>query len=112
MKLITDNIEDLKAKYRYTTDERHSDEKLNLYHNNWRFLSDYHEKIINESNITSEDVLYSMYYWGHLFLERANEISYDDAGYEQCHFQLIEQIEHCCGEVDLSVIEKIENNEL
>ena len=49
-------------------------------------------------------------YWGHRFIERSNAISLSDAGFEQWHFQLIEQIESTCGEVDFALLKKIENN--
>ena len=39
-------------------------------------------------------------------------VSFVNAGFEQWHFQLIEQIESACGEVDFALLEKIENNEV
>ena len=59
-----------------------------------------------------KEILYSLYYWGHSFIEKSNAISISDAGFEQWHFRLIEQIESYCGEVDFVLLEKIENNEM
>ncbi|MBR6850472.1 MAG: hypothetical protein IKM88_09585 [Lachnospiraceae bacterium] len=49
-------------------------------------------------------------FYGYRFIERSNVISFSDAGFEQWHFRLIEQIESECGEVDFVLLEKIEKN--
>ena len=67
-------------------------------------------QIISENGITMKEVLYSLYYWGHHFIERSNAVSLSDAGFEQWHFQLIGQIEAACGEVDFALLESIEND--
>ena len=114
MQLLISNIAELEKQYQYCNDKpvAYDDGFLNLYHHHCRFLSDYQERIVNDTNITMKEILYSLYYWGHQFIERANTLSYSDAGFEQWHFQLIEQIEYCCGEVDYDMMEKIENNEV
>ena len=58
-----------------------------------------------------KEILYSLYYWGHRFIERSNAISLSDAGFEQWHFSLIEKIESSCGAVDFTLLEKIDKNE-
>lgn len=114
MRFLINNIDELKKAFDYVKDDRivYDDELLNVYHNNCLFLEDYKKQITSQTDITSEDILYSLYYWGHRFLERAGEISYFNAGFEQWHFKIIDQIEYCCGEVDIPLLEKIENNEI
>ena len=119
MQLLIQNIEELKKSFHYVNVHDtvfdiiiYEDELLNTYFNNCVFLDDYKERITNQTNITTEDILYSLYYWGHQFLERANELSHIDVGFEQWHFKIIEQIESCCEEIDFSLLEKIENNKI
>ncbi len=107
------NIIELEKKYQFHIDEStYDDEILNLYYHHCKFLSDYQMQIINETCINMKEILYSLYYWGHRFIERSNAISLSDSGFEQWHFQLIEQIEYACGEVDFALLEKIEKNEV
>ena len=107
------NIEELEETYCFRTDDSiYDDELLNLYSRHCRFLSEYQTQIINDTGIALKEILYSLYYWGCRFIERSNEISFYDAGFEQYHFQIIEQIETSCGEVDFDLLEKIENNEV
>ena len=105
-------IELEKAYQFHESDFIYDDEIMNLYYHHCKFLSDYQAQIINETGITMKEILYSLYYWGHCFIERSNAISLSDKGFEQWHFQLIEQIEFSCGEVDFALLEKIENNEV
>lgn len=114
MQLLIQNIEEMKKALHYVDDTHiiYGDELLNTYHNYCVFLQDYEEQIINQTTLTVEDVLYSLYYWGHQFLERAHAISHFDAGFEQWHFKIIEQIEYRCGEIDISLLEKIACNEI
>lgn len=111
---LIQNINELKKIFHYVDDNNivYKDELLNTYHNNCVFLQDYHKQITHQTKITNEDILYSLYYWGHKFLERANETSHYDAGFEQWHFKIINQIELCCGEIDFSLLSKIDNNEI
>ena len=90
MQLLIQNIDELKKSFHYVNDHRiiYEDELLNTYHNNCVFLNHFEEQITNQTKITTEDILYSLYFWGHQFLERANEISYFDAGFEQWHFKI------------------------
>ena len=114
MQLLIQNIDELKKAFHYVNDHRiiYEDELLNTYHNNCVFLNSFEEQITHQTKITTRDILYSLYYWQHQFLGRANEISHFDAGFEQWHFKTIDQIEYCCGEIDFSLLEKIENNEI
>ena len=75
-------------------------------------LYDYKEQIPNRTDYTYGDVLYSLYYWQHKYIERMHELSYSDAGFEQWNFKTMEQIEYTCGEVDIALLEKIESNEI
>lgn len=115
MQLLIHNIEELKNSFHYVNDQHttysiiYEDEPLNTYYNNCVFLDYYKEQITNQTNIATEVILYSLYYWQHQFLKRANELSYFDAGFEQWHFKTIDQIEIHCGQVDISLLEKIEN---
>ena len=107
------NITHLEKIYQFQTDDSaYDDEILKLYYRHCKFLSDYQTQIINESGITMKEILYSLYYWGHRFIERSNAISLSDAGFEQWHFSLIEKIESSCGAVDFTLLEKIDKNEV
>jgi hypothetical protein len=107
------NITQLEDTYQFQTDDSaYDDEILKLYYRHCKFLSDYQPRIINESGITMKEILYSLYYWGHRFIERSNAISLSDAGFEQWHFSLIEKIESSCGAVDFTLLEKIDKNEV
>ena len=107
------NIAHLEKIYQFQTDDSaYDDEILKLYYRHCKFLSDYQTQIINESGITMKEILYSLYYWGHRFIERSNAISLSDAGFEQWHFSLIEKIESSCGTVDFTLLEKIDKNEV
>ena len=107
------NIAYLEKIYQFQTDDSaYDDEILKLYYRHCKFLSDYQAQIINESGITKKEILYSLYYWGHRFIERSNAISLSDAGFEQWHFSLIEIIESSCGTVDFTLLEKIDKNEV
>lgn len=113
MQPLIPNIIELEKKYQFHADDAvYDNEILNQYYRHCKFLSDYQMQIISENGITMKEILYSLYYWGHRFIERSNAISLTDAGFEQWHFQLIEQIESACGEVDFALLEKIENNEV
>ena len=110
---LIQNITQLEAKYQFQTDDSaYDDEILNLYYRHCKFLSDYQTQIINESGITKKEILYSLYYWGHRFIERSSAISLSDAGFEQWHFNLIKKIESSCGDVDFALLEKIDKNEV
>ena len=89
---LIQNITQLEAKYQFQTDDSaYDDEILKLLYRHCKFLSDYQTQIINESGITKKEILYSLYYWGHRFIERSNAISLSDAGFEQWHFKLIKK---------------------
>ena len=110
---LIQNITQLEAKYQFQTDDSaYDDEILKLLYRHCKFLSDYQTQIINESGITKKEILYSLYYWGHRFIERSNAISLSDAGFEQWHFSLIEKIESSYGAVDFTLLEKIDKNEV
>ena len=107
------NIAYLEKIYQFQTDDSaYDDEILKLYYRHCKFLSDYQAQIINESGLTKKEILYSLYYWGHRFIERSNAISLSDAGFEQWHFSLIEKIESSCSAVDFTLLEKIDKNEV
>lgn len=113
MRLLIHEIEKLKALYcdrKY--EKQYQDDRLNLYHHNCRFLTDYQEKLTEYPGITEEVVLYSLYYWGRLLIDRAYAVSGRDVGLEQWHFRIIEQIEYCCGAVDWKLLEQIDRNEI
>ena len=114
MRLLISNIEELEKQYPDCNEESaaYDDELLNLYHHHCKFLSDYQEQIVNDTGIPLKEILYSLYYWGHQFIERANAVPLSDAGFEDWHFQLIEQIESCCGEVDCALLEQIDRNQV
>ena len=110
---LIQNITQLEAKYQFQTDDSaYDDEILKLYYRHCKFLSDYQTRIINESEISMKEILYSLYYWGHRFIERSSAISLSDAGFEQWHFNLIKKIEASCGDVDFALLEKIDKNEV
>ena len=110
---LISNIIELEKKYQFHADDTvYDDEILNQYYRHCKFLSDYQMQIISENGITMKEVLYSLYYWGHHFIERSNAISLSNAGFEQWHFRLIGQIEAACGEVDFALLENIENDEV
>ena len=110
---LIQNITQLEAKYQFQTDDSaYDDEILKLYYRHCKFLSDYQTRIINESEISMKEILYSLYYWGHRFIERSSAISLSDVGFEQWHFNLIKKIEASCGDVDFALLEKIDKNEV
>ena len=110
---LIQNITQLEAKYQFQTDDSaYDDEILKLYYRHCKFLSDYQTRIIKESEISMKEILYSLYYWGHRFIERSSAISLSDAGFEQWHFNLIKKIEASCGDVDFALLEKIDKNEV
>ena len=113
MQTLIANIDKLENIFQFRMDSPpYDDEILNQYFRHCKFLSDYQMQIISENGITMKEILYSLYYWGHRFIERSNAISLSDKGFEQWHFQLIEQIESSCGEVDFALLEMIENNDV
>ena len=111
MKLLIHEMEELKARCcGREYENQYEDERLNLYYRNCRFLTDYQEQLTKQPGITAETVLYSLYYWGRRLLDRANAVLGYDAGLEQWHFWIMEQIEACCDEVNWDLLEQIDRN--
>lgn len=65
MRLLIQDIEELKMSFQYVNDHRiiYEDELLNIYHNNYMFLNNFEEQMTHQTKITTKDILYSLYYW-------------------------------------------------
>ncbi|MDE5556369.1 MAG: hypothetical protein K2J32_01565, partial [Ruminococcus sp.] len=76
-------------------------------YNNWLFLDRFYDII--KKTISSEIILYSEYYWATLFINAYyKKYNTDYSGFEQCHFKIIDRIEHTLGNVDIALLERIE----
>lgn len=66
MIFLIQNIDELKKLFHYVNDDNiaYSDKLLAIFYNNCFFLQYYEKQITCQTKITSEDILYSLYYWG------------------------------------------------
>lgn len=107
MKLLTDA--EIKSMSGFSEVIEYNDIYLNSIYSNYVFLDKNYDNIIR-TGISPETVLYSEYYWGALFIRTYRKKYNKDSGCEQCHFKLIDRIEHTViGDVDIELLEKIES---
>ncbi|GEM_PF-2439121 len=116
------NMAELREKFEYI-ENNYTDELLFYYEDNRVFLdilhkvigfylAEYSDFFSSNPEITKECVLYSEYYWNHLFMERA-KVLYQNikvSESEEWQFHIIKQIDHCDSIIDCFLLEEIENN--
>ena len=110
MKLIISEIDKLKTNIQFTTIIEFKDQMTNEYYNNWVFLAENLINIINTTDYTEQDVLYSKYYWCTRFLNRYHMIYGNDAGFDQQQFQIYEEIEMNLGSIDWNLIQELDQS--
>ncbi len=105
MKLLSDN--EIKSMPEFKEIPEYDDKYINSIYNNWLFLDRFYDII--KKTISSEIILYSEYYWATLFINAYyKKYNTDYSGFEQCHFKIIDRIEHTLGNVDIALLERIE----
>lgn len=110
MKLIITEINELKNSIQFMPINEFKDSVTNEYYNNWVFLAENLIIILNNTDYTEQDVLYSKYYWCTRFLNRYHMIYGNDAGFDQQQFQIYEEIEMNLGSVDWNIIQELEQS--
>ena len=85
-----------------------SDETLRKFLNYYDFINNNNLELMSQDGKSS--VMYSKYYWFTKYRKRNDEIHGYNAGIEQEGFKLLEEIESELGEVDWTLIQKIENS--
>lgn len=112
MNLLIQNIKRIQYELRFKKQIKYEDEKINDAYNNWKFLFEYSSVILKKYKINLEYVLYSEYYWCARFTQEYYKKYGVDSGMDQYYFKLIEKIEHTLGNVDISLLEKLENDDI
>lgn len=109
MKLLINDIENIKHLSGFAEISEYSDKQINRLYNNYIFLYEYHNIILRLHDISQKCILYSEYYWGAMFINAYRKKYGTDTGFEQFHFKLTDRIEHTLGNVDITLLEKIES---
>lgn len=113
MKILKENMEELLTKAKYLKRNEYDDKALNDFLNYWMFFQEKEEIIKNLTSEFSDTILYSKYYWSSRYKEQYKKLYGYDAGIEQQHYKILEEIEQrISGDVDWDIIKLIEENNI
>lgn len=110
MTLLTDNqLDKYMEKFSYQLHKEFENENMNKSYNYFIFLSR-HKNELMQNHISLEAILYTTYSVFTKFLQDYEKNIQKDAGLEQQHYNLIQDIEREIGTVDWDLLQKIERN--
>ena len=110
MTLLTENqLDKYMEKFSYQLHKEFENENMNKSYNYFIFLSR-HKNELMQNHISLEAILYTTYSVFTKFLQGYEKNIQKDAGLEQQHYNLIQDIEREIGTVDWDLLQKIEKN--
>ena len=110
MTLLTENqLDKYMEKFSYQLHKEFENENMNKSYNYFIFLSR-HKNELMQNHISLEAILYTTYSVFTKFLQGYEKNIQKDAGLEQQHYNLIQDIEREIGTVDWDLLQKIERN--
>ena len=110
MTLLTENqLDKYMEKFSYQLHKEFENENMNKSYNYFIFLSR-HKNELMQNHISLEAILYTAYSVFTKFLQDYEKNIQKDAGLEQQHYNLIQDIEREIGTVDWDLLQKIERN--
>ena len=110
MTLLTENqLDKYMEKFSYQLLKEFENENMNKSYNYFIFLSR-HKNELMKNHISLEAILYTTYSVFTKFLQGYEKNIQKDAGLEQQHYNLIQDIEREIGTVDWDLLQKIERN--
>lgn len=110
MTLLTENqLDKYMEKFSYQLHKEFKNENMNKSYNYFIFLSR-HKNELMQNHISLEAILYTTYSVFTKFLQGYKKNIQKDAGLEQQHYNLIQDIEREIGTVDWDLLQKIERN--
>ena len=110
MTLLTENqLDKYMEKFSYQLHKEFENENMNKSYNYFIFLSR-HKNELMQNHISLEAILYTTYSVFTKFLQDYEKNIQKDAGLEQQHYNLIQDIEREIGTVDWDLLQKIERN--
>ena len=110
MTLLTENqLDKYMEKFSYQLHKEFENENMNKSYNYFIFLSR-HKNELMQNHISLEAILYTTYSVFTKFLQDCEKNIQKDAGLEQQHYNLIQDIEREIGTVDWDLLQKIERN--
>ena len=110
MTLLTENqLDKYMEKFSYQLHKEFENENMNKSYNYFIFLSR-HKNELMQNHISLEAILYTTYSVFTKFLQGYKKNIQKDAGLEQQHYNLIQDIEREIGTVDWDLLQKIERN--
>ena len=110
MTLLTENqLDKYMEKFSYQLLKEFENENMNKSYNYFIFLSR-HKNELMQNHISLEAILYTTYSVFTKFLQDYEKNIQKDAGLEQQHYNLIQDIEREIGTVDWDLLQKIEKN--
>ena len=110
MTLLTENqLDKYMEKFSYQLHKEFENENMNKSYNYFIFLSR-HKNELMQNHISLEAILYTTYSVFTKFLQDYEKNIQKDAGIEQQHYNLIQDIEREIGTVDWDLLQKIERN--
>ena len=110
MTLLTENqLDKYMEKFSYQLHKEFENENMNKSYNYFIFLSR-HKNELMQNHISLEAILYTTYSAFTKFLQDYEKNIQKDAGLEQQHYNLIQDIEREIGTVDWDLLQKIERN--
>ena len=110
MTLLTENqLDKYMEKFSYQLLKEFENENMNKSYNYFIFLSR-HKNELMQNHISLETILYTTYSVFTKFLQGYEKNIQKDAGLEQQHYNLIQDIEREIGTVDWDLLQKIEKN--
>lgn len=110
MTLLTENqLDKYMEKFSYQLLKEFENENMNKSYNYFIFLSR-HKNELMQNHISLEAILYTTYSVFTKFLQGYEKNIQKDAGLEQQHYNLIQDIEREIGTVDWDLLQKIEKN--
>lgn len=108
MKILKEEIEHMYGEIGYVVRNRHEDVELNCLLNYWCFLEEKEVEILEVINETLDVILYSKYYWSTKYIQKYTKSYGQDAGLEQQHYKIIEEMDQRLDDVDWEMIEEID----
>ncbi len=110
MKVIKDDIISIKKKVAYIHRNEYECGKLNTFFNNWYLFVEKESEIRELIKYPLETILYSKFYWCSRFKEEHEKMFGKDAGIEQQHYKIVEEMSQRIPCIDWELIQKIEED--